>query len=394
MFTNRIFYTDPYLTDLNTEVTSQRADEQGVWYAFRDTIFYPEGGGQESDKGWINTFPVLDVQSDQDDVWHLLESSLSTPAIMELDWPNRYGNMQQHTGQHILSACFKDQYDLNTISVHLGREITLIELETGEISDEILSETEMTANNIIRQNLTIKPIWVKQEELHDFNLRRSIKTADKSIRLVNIGEIDCVGCGGIHVRTTSEIGLIKIVGIEKIRKHVRVKIKIGDSAYRYFNDLHNTFYGLSSLMTTSLADLPERIDHLLTENRDLGRRINKINDLWLSEYAKNLPVSEPLGCYLLEEFSKEQLKSLSESWNKINQMPCLFVSRERKKVTFVMRLNNDSNKNIQDFIQNYRERYSLKGGGRRDFAIGEIDINKANNTLFETMFKTFDKYFN
>ncbi len=388
------YYTDPYQTELKTDLVSQRNDERGIWYTFADTIFYPEGGGQEADRGQINNIPVLDVQSENDIVWHLLKSSLSTPVIMELDWNSRYGNMQQHTGQHILSACFKDLHDLNTVSVHLGREITLIELETEKITDEILEDTEMAANDIIRQNLAIKPFWVKQEELHEFNLRRSIKTTNKNIRLVSIGELDYVGCGGTHVRTTSEVGLIKIVGTEKIRKHVRIKIKIGDSAYHYFRELHSTFFGLSSQLTTSLPDLPKRVDQLVLENRDLGRKINKINNLWLSEYVKNIPITEPSGCYFLEDFSKENLKSLSENWSKIYQKPCLFISREEGKFNFCMRLYGDSDHDIQNFIQENREKYSLKGGGRRDFAIGEIDKNSANTKLIENLFKTFDKYFN
>jgi alanyl-tRNA synthetase len=393
MLTKRIYYTDPYLTELKTEIKSQREDELGIWYSFQDTIFYPEGGGQGADKGWINTSVVHDVQSDKNTVWHLMESPLSTPAIMKLDWDNRYGNMQQHTGQHILSACFKDLFDLNTVSVHLGREITLIELETEIISDEILGEVEKAANDIIRQNLVIKPVWVKKEKLPGFNLRRSIKTTDKNIRLVNIGDLDCVGCGGLHVQSTSEVGLIKIVGTEKIRKHVRIKIKVGESAYSYFYDLHQTFYNLSSQLTTSVHDLPAKIDQLLLENRDLGRRINKFTDLWLAEYAKNLPESDPYGCYFLENYSMEQLKSLSESWSKIHQKACLFVSHNKGKYNFFMRLEEGSNRNIQDFVKKYREEYSLKGGGRKEIAMGEIDNNSINTARLEKLFTTFNKYF-
>ncbi len=389
MSTNKIYYNNPYLNELQTEVISHRDDEQGSWYAFRETIFYPEGGGQDADKGRINNIPVLDVQTQNDDIWHLLKSSVVAPVTMRLDWKDRYGNMQQHTGQHILSACFKDRHNLDTVSVHLGREITLIELETKIITDEILRDTENATNDIISQNLTVESVWVKKEELEAFSLRRSIKTGDKNIRLINIGDIDCVGCGGTHVQSTSEVGLIKIVGTEKIRNRVRVKIKIGHSAYRYFMDLHNTLQKLSTRMTTSLEDMPERIDQLLSENRNLGRKINKINDLGLSAYARNLP--EPIypGCYFLQDLSKEQLKLLSENWLKINQKPCLFISKDQGRMNFFMRLVENSNQDIQGFMRENRERFSLKGGGGKDFAIGEIDQNNAVAPLVEQFFKTF-----
>jgi alanyl-tRNA synthetase len=389
MFTKNIYYTNPYLTKLQTEVISHQHDEEGWWYTFRETIFYPEGGGQDADKGWINNISVQDVQTKNDDIWHLLESSIVNPITMRLDWKDRYGNMQQHTGQHILSACFKDRHDLDTVSVHLGRDITMIELETKKINDEILQDTENAANEIIRQNLTVEPVWVKKEELGAYSLRRSIKTVDQNIRLIKIGDIDCVGCGGTHVQSTSEVGLIKIIGTEKIRNRARVKIKIGNAAYQYFMDLHNTLQKLSIRMTTSLEDMPERIDQLLSENRNLGRKINKINDLWLSEYARNLPESVYPGCYFLPDLSKDQLKSLTESWLNINQNPCLFISKDQGRMIFFTRLPENSTQDIQLFMKENRVRFSIKGGGGKDFAIGEINHADADALLVEQIFKSF-----
>ena len=119
-------------------------------------------------------------------------------------------------------------------------------------------------------------------------MRRSVKTDEEEVRLINIGEIDSVGCGGLHVTSTAEVGLIKIVGTEKIRNNSRVHIKIGLSAYRYFDELHQVSRELSRSLTTSLSDLPDRIKDLLSVNKEQGRKISRLQDLWMEAYAQTL----------------------------------------------------------------------------------------------------------
>ena len=104
----KVYHKEPYLKEWKSEPVSSKTDERGSWYSFQSTIFYPQGGGQSSDKGWINSFDVLDIQFAEGEIWHLLRSPISEKVSMRLDWNHRYTNMQQHTGQHILSACFKN----------------------------------------------------------------------------------------------------------------------------------------------------------------------------------------------------------------------------------------------------------------------------------------------
>jgi alanyl-tRNA synthetase len=388
----KVYHSDPYLIELETEPISLKTDEHGSWYSFRDTIFYPQGGGQSSDKGWINSIDVIDVQLSEEEVWHLVSAPIYTTASMRLDWEHRYTNMQQHTGQHILSACFKNFHNLDTISVHLGSDITMIELDTPRIDDTILEKTEASANQIIRDDLPVKSIETHRNELEDYAIRRSIKTEDQWVRLIRIGEIDCVGCGGVHVRSTAEVGLIKIIGVENIRGHIRIKTKIGLSAYQYFGQLHQTIQKVSTHLTTSIEDLSERIKSLQAEKRDLISDKKKITELWLTELAMNLNANGTSGCFVVEDLSKDQLKILSEQYLQKNQIPCLFLSEERGRIHFYIRFPQLLKKNVQDFIQKYERQYGLKGGGAKDFAVGQIDIEGASDFSPELFFHTFKKF--
>jgi len=390
----KIFQTDPYLQEFNTTVTSTRSTDKGVWYSFKETIFYPQGGGQSSDKGWINSQILLDVQVSDDEIWHLTDSPVSDPVTLKLDWEHRYTNMQQHTGQHILSACFKKYHHLDTVSVHLGRDITMIELNASFVDGVTLEATEEAANKMIRDNLPISAILADREDLDEFNLRRTLKTNDKRVRLIQIGDIDCVGCGGTHVRSSSEVGLIKIIGSEKIRGHARIKTKIGDTAYHYFRDLHQTAHQISKKLTTSVDDLPEKIELMISEKKDLINEKKRITDLWLQEYANNLPRQDKAGCFGLENLNKDHLKILSEYYLSKYQIPCLFISRETDKIHFYMRIPEASDLDVQQYINHYKSKFALRGGGGKDFAVGQIEVNPRDVFSEELLFHSFKDFFN
>jgi alanyl-tRNA synthetase len=392
MLSKKIYYTDPYLTEFQTKVITSKSENRNTWYTFEETIFYPQGGGQESDGGWINDRVIHDVQSSKGEVWHLLKENITNPVKMKLDWDKRYSNMRQHTGQHILSASFKRVADLDTLSVHLGRENTLIELDTNQVTDEALEESEILANQVICDHMPVKSTWSDRKVLDTTTVRRKIKSEDPNIRLVHVGEFDCVGCGGIHVHSTAEVGLIKIIGTEKIRNHIRVKIKIGNSAYQYYRQLHQVLHNFSNRFTCSIEDLPDRIDTLLTENRDLSRSRKKINEQWLSEYAQNLTDSGYTGCFYLPGLTKENLKIISEIWVNIHQQSCLFISNEDNRTSFFLRIHGNQAKNAQDFVQKNSKSFNLKGGGSREFAIGDITIKDINDAFIKRLFQEFHNF--
>jgi alanyl-tRNA synthetase len=392
MSTVKLYYQDVYQKVSRTKITSEKEDERGWWYTFAETIFYPEGGGQDADSGWINHKRILDVQSQGGEIWHLLPERIVSPAEMQLDWARRYENMQQHTGQHILSACFKERHNLDTVAVHLGHEITMIELQASTLDETILRDTEWAANEIIRSGQAVKSAWITHDKLDPKNLRRPIKTADDDIRLIHIGEIDCVGCGGTHVRSTAEVGLIKIVGTEKIRNHIRVQIKIGQSAYQYYDQLHHVLQRISNRLTTSISDLPDRIETLILDNKELGRKLNKVSDLWMMAFAETLPEGKYDGCYLLKDLSAGQLKTLSEHWLKKFNRPCFFISQERQRTYFFLRVPDQSRLNLQEFLRKNRSKFSLKGGGNEKFANGQIDRSGLGEDQIDLMFKIFTEF--
>jgi len=367
-----LYFSEPYLRELQTQVIDQKQDGQGIWFAFDRTIFYPQGGGQSADRGWINGLQVLDVRKEGEIVWHLLTEKVPADVGMKLDWEYRYNHMRQHTGQHVLSASFSHLFNLDTASVHLGSEDTLIELHTSTVTVEQLRAAEEHANDIIRQNLPVKQAWIYRTELAQYNLRRDIKVEDDPVRIIQIGDHDCTGCGGTHVRSTAEIGLIKIIATEKIRKHIRIQSRIGAAAYQYYARLNDTTRQVCSLLSMEPDDLPQRVQMLLDEQRELKRQIKTITEKWLYEYVKDLKAVDRIGFFSIADLTGEQLNKLSAFWLEKNNQPCLILSGGGDRTYFVMRTPPDHKPTALEYIQEYGKELEFKGGGAADFVQGII----------------------
>ncbi len=235
--TEALYYLDPRLADFEARVVA--VDEGGgVFRVELDrTAFYPEGGGQPADRGTIGGIAVTDVQKQGDRILHTLAQRIAglaqRPAGETLagrvDWPRRWDYMQQHTGQHLLSNALLAACKAQTVSVHLGEQVSTIELDAGTLSDADLERAEERAAELIAADLPVTARWVDEQELAHLALRRP--TARKGrLRLVEIGGVDRVACGGLHVARTAEVQLVRLSKVERIRGRMRTHWKIGRRA--------------------------------------------------------------------------------------------------------------------------------------------------------------------
>jgi len=202
------------------------------------TWFYPESGGQLGDHGTIGGAGVLDVQEDEGGrVWHVLEAGAPAPAAgpaaqaCVVDWTRRFDHMQQHTGQHVLSAAFERGAGAATVSSTLGEERSVIELGLAAMDWRLAQRIEETANGVLWEDREIRLHWTDAQGAARFALRKP-PVARERIRIVEIPDWDVSACGGTHTRRTGEVGTIKIVGWEKVRGNVRVSFLCGARALR------------------------------------------------------------------------------------------------------------------------------------------------------------------
>ncbi len=283
------------------------------------TIFYPEGGGQPGDRGMLGDHPILDTkkagelgipaeESAADEIIHIIALNGLTRGGSEvelrLDWARRFDFMQQHSGQHLLSAAFWHIGKYPTVSVHQGEEYTTIEFEAGDIPDRDIIRACELANAAILADLPIVSRTVSREQLEELSLRRDVKVSD-NIRILEIGAagdtgnasaadskailhglhydgfslplpFDRVGCGGVHCRRTGEIRLIQHVKTERIRGRVRLYWKIGNRALVDYDLKHRISDNLVTLLSRSVPDLPDRVAQMSEEIASLRKQVRDL----------------------------------------------------------------------------------------------------------------------
>lgn len=233
MASERLYYDDSYTTRFDARIAARGTHGGKAAVELERTYFYPESGGQEADRGTIAGAPVADVQAGDDGrVWHVVDLPDGAGDIEgEVDWKRRFDNMQQHTGQHILSAAFERVLDAPTLSSHLGEERSSLELGLADADWRAVEKIEEAANQIVWEDREVALHWVDEQGVKRFALRKPPAVSGR-IRIVEIPEWDVSACGGTHTRRTGEVGVIKIVRWEKVRGNVRFEFLCGARALR------------------------------------------------------------------------------------------------------------------------------------------------------------------
>jgi len=235
--TDRLYYGDSELFAFSAVVSALREQDGRYWVALNRSAFYPDGGGQPADHGELGGHRIDDVQVDDDGiVWHRLAGAGGLPAIGDeldgrIDAERSWDHMQQHCGQHILTAAFLAVGGPATVSFHLSGQSVTIDLAAAAVSDEHLQAAEDWANARIREDLAIHARFVRPEELAQITLRKA-PSVSGAIRVVSIGDIDHSACGGTHPQRSGAVGGVAVLGWEKQRGSARVSFICGTRLLR------------------------------------------------------------------------------------------------------------------------------------------------------------------
>jgi alanyl-tRNA synthetase len=251
--TERIYYTDAYATRFDAGVVD--AADGGRRIYLDRTAFYPTSGGQPHDLGRLGGSDVIDVVDEGERIAHLLTAPLDTAGPVEgrVSWPRRYDHMQQHTGQHLLSAVLADRFGYATVSVHFGAESSTLDLEVAAIDPAQVLAAEMRANEVVWEQ---RPVSVTFENAAiAAGLRKPAERAG-SIRIVTIQDLDRSACGGTHVRSTAEIGPVLIGKVERVRNTVRLEFVCGGRAIRAARANQELLAKLAAQYSAAASDLP------------------------------------------------------------------------------------------------------------------------------------------
>jgi alanyl-tRNA synthetase len=280
--TVRLYYDDPYLTGFDASVVSVEPDADHLVVALDRTAFYPTSGGQPYDTGHLAGVPVVDV-IDRDDgsVAHVLDNHdqaapRAAPRVGELvhgeiDWTRRFDHMQQHTGQHVLSAAFERLFHVRTVSFHLGAEVSTIDLARDVTSSELIA-AEQQANQVVWQDRPVAVAYATEAEAAGLPLRKEPKRGG-TLRLIDVKDFDLSACGGTHVSRTGAIGIIAIAGSERFKGGARIEFVCGGRALARFRSLRDSVAAGTRMLSVTPAELPQAIERIQSDAREQKRTI-------------------------------------------------------------------------------------------------------------------------
>lgn len=278
--TKKLYHEDAYLTEFDARVVERREIDGRRAVVLDRTAFYPEAGGQSSDRGTINGVEVIDVVDAEGTILHVLAAPVDAEAVHGIvDLARRFDRMQQHSGQHILSQAFYEVVKGATLSFHIGDDVSSLEIGVAKISDADLGRVEARADAVVFEDLEIKTYFVPEEEIGTLPLRKPPKKGeDGLIRVVEVDRFDHSACGGTHCRRAGEIGLIKVIKWEKIRGNLRFEFVCGGRALRDYQEKNRTVRHAAAAFSVAERDIPAAIDKTQAEFKALKKRARRLEE--------------------------------------------------------------------------------------------------------------------
>lgn len=296
MATERRWYDDAYTTTFDAEITGVGEWKGRPAVELDRTWFYPESGGQLFDTGTLGACAVSDVQIDDDArVWHVLDVAPGAGRVAcAIDWRRRFDHMQQHTGQHVLSAAFLNVLDAPTLSSTLGAERCVIEVGLAEVTWRDIERVEAAANAVLWEDRELRLHWTDREGVARFALRKPPKV-DGPIRVVEIPDWDLSACGGTHVRRTGEVGVVKVVRWERVRGNLRFEFGAGGRALADHTWRTEAMLEASKRRSLHDRDLLAHLERALEEREALARRLRDATSALLRHEARAKVGDPPRG---------------------------------------------------------------------------------------------------
>jgi alanyl-tRNA synthetase len=376
----RIYYTDPYCLEFDATVTDV-APAGERWRVVLDrSAFYPTSGGQPFDVGTLGGVRVLDVSDDNDDgrVEHITEAPLTVGQQVHgvIDAVRRRDHMQQHTGQHILSAAFDRLMNVRTESFHLGAASATIDL-AREVTPAEIARAEDAANAIVWEDRPVSIRFVSAEEAAALPLRKEPKK-DGDLRLIDITEWDLSACGGTHVARTGEVGVIAVRSWERFKGGSRIEFVCGVRALAAFRDLRDAVNGSVRLLSVLPGELPAGIERALSESKDLRYQLRQATQKLAEHEAASLAASaELIGgsgvkgvIAAVDGYDSSTLKTLATSITREPGRVAAVITSATPSAIVITRSPDVSALDSAAVLKALTTRFGGKGGGKPEMAQG------------------------
>jgi alanyl-tRNA synthetase len=386
MATHRLYYEDSSIRNFSAHVLScspinpfaTPAGPKAAWEVLLDrTAFYPSSGGQPNDFGRLGEANILDVRDEGEEIAHIVDQALSVGAIEGcVDWPRRFDHMQQHTGQHLLSAMFQERYGLPTVSFHLGSEVCTIDLRGPEPSLDIQQGAQNAANAIIFEDRPVNVRYATANQLAQQGVRKEV-AREGILRAIEIEAADLQPCGGTHVKSTGQIGSVLVRRVTKIRQDWRVEFACGGRATRIATSDFQLLRTIGERLSCSMEEALASIEKSAAERDASYKNLRVALQQLAQDRAKLLVAAAQPGvngvrciAALLREENPELLLPLATELARNDKTIALVIHEGSGQLVFAQTAGGG--KDMAALLKQVLASVPGKGGGTRDFVRAKL----------------------
>lgn len=383
METERLFYKNQYLIEFNANIIESKKVGDKFNLILDKTAFFPGGGGQNCDTGFIGLAEVIEVKEIDGNIVHILDKmpEKSKDVLCKINWERRKDGMYKHLGQHVLSGSFFTLFNKNTAGIHLGHDLSYVDI-VGDVSRQEIVEAEMKANSIIDQDKKVEFIITERKNVQKYKLRRILQTEDKTIRIVKIQDLDINACCGVHPSTTKELDFIKITGSEKHKNNTRIFFRVGLNAVTNMLNRDIILTNVCNTLNAGEDDALNTLLNIIKSEKELKEENKKIK-LSLIRYQLDDLFNNALTVnnikLIQKDYDNEDKNYLNSIIKKIVEKEntvALITNKSQQKANIIF----SCSKNLEFLKLNEILRESLKfingkGGGSSTLSQGSGDNN-------------------
>jgi alanyl-tRNA synthetase len=396
--TDRLYYHDSFLYDFDACVVEVLESNGRTGIVLDRTAFYPTSGGQVHDLGTVaadgKQIAITEVGDDEAGrVLHFASEPLAigTQVHGSVDAVRRRDHVQQHSGQHVLSAAFIRLFNMPTVSFHMGEESCTIDLETTGLTTAQVQKTEYLSNEVIAEDRAVGIRFVPLEDARQLGLRKLPPKQTGDLRLIDIADFDLTACGGTHVRATGQIGSILLRKIEKVKQGVRVEFVCGLRAVNSARRDYATLTEAASLYSSHIYDVPQQVRKSLEESKAAGKTQHKLLEELAEFYSERLLAQTAGSPQVITEFFPDRdavfIKLLAQKLTAGKSNVIALLASGAGQPTLVFAQTPGQKSNMGQLMKDAMAQLGGRGGGSADMAQGGLAVGGTAPAQIETLFQ-------
>lgn len=371
--TRKLFYDDSHMQEFDALVLSCEERKDGYAIVLDQTAFFPEGGGQSGDTGYLNEIPVVDTHEKNDIVYHYTQIAMEPGTCVhgKIDYAERFSCMQQHSGEHIVSGLVNHYFGYNNVGFHLGKDVVTMDFD-GPLTWEDLMKIEWEANEAVAANLPVLETYPSKEELKDMFYRSKIEI-EGQVRIVTIPGYDVCACCAPHVKYTGEIGMIKIVGMIHYKGGSRVSMLCGFRALTDYRKKEENVVKISNMLSAKQYETAAAVEKLHAEQQKWKEKSQSYLEKYLQEKLEHCALEAGPVLLFLEDGDMNVIRKSLQA--KVTMgIGAAFVGNERDGYHYIM---TSEDVNLRELSKEMNQELQGKGGGKPQMVQGSVQAVKS-----------------